>query len=112
MRPESAAFACPHVPASATAMQANVRFADMEWAPARVVNLPSCRIRSAVAAGLVTGVLRLGVDPGLCNLLVTPGQEAEDVRHPVRLAPSGSELCALHHVLGHRDDLLADEDAE
>src|SRR5258705_12646878 len=58
---------------------------------------------------LLNGVL---LDLGLRDLLVTPGQEAENVLCALRLAPRGGEMRALHHALGHRDDLLAYEDAE
>src|SRR6266478_984993 len=57
-------------------------------------------------------VLRFGVDLRLRDLLVTSGQAAENVRRALRLAPRGGEMRALHHVLGHRDDLLAYENAE
>src|SRR4029077_20033508 len=81
-------------------------------ARASVVNWPRCRIRSVVGAGLLMCVLRFGVDLGLRDPLITSGQETENVWRALRLAPRGGEMRALHHALRHRDDLLADEDAE
>src|SRR5258706_3170831 len=69
----------------------------------------SCgRVFNALAMWL----FRFGVDTGSHRIGVTPGQEAEDVRHRVRFTPGVSEMRPNHHVLGHGDDLLADEDAE
>src|SRR5947209_7351386 len=79
---------------------------------ASVVKSPRCRIRSALGCGLVMCSLWFGVDLGLRHLLVTSGQEAENVRRALRLAPRGGDMRALHHALRHRDDLLADENAE
>src|ERR1700750_308136 len=55
---------------------------------------------------------RFGVNLALWCLLMTPGQEAENVRRALRLAPRGCEMRATQHLFGYRDDLLAHEDAE
>src|SRR5262249_29769230 len=41
---------------------------------------------------------RFGINLALRCLLVTPGQEAEDVRHAVRLAPRSGEMRAIQQI--------------
>src|SRR5260221_11263406 len=61
---------------------------------------------------LFMGFLRIEVNLGLHFLRVAPRQEAEDVRRDLRLVPRRGQMRALHQVPGHRDELLADENAE